>query len=61
MCDFKSLADKSWALGHVLFAMTKSWRIRLSALRSLGLIAFQLITEQGKIGSSKYASILSLK
>ena len=36
MCDFNSQPDKSWRIGHVLFAITKSWQICLSALRSLG-------------------------
>ena len=40
---------------HVLFAITKSWRISPSALRSRGLIAL----EQDKIDNLKHASILS--
>ena len=38
MHDSKSQDDKSWGIGHVLFAITKVCRIS----RSLMLMAFQL-------------------
>ena len=40
----KSQDDKSWGIGVVLFAFTKSWQISQSALRSLILIAFRVKT-----------------
>ena len=39
--------------GLVLFAITKSWQVSQSALRSLTLIAFQLKQEQDKIDNPK--------
>ena len=47
MYDFLSQPDKSWGIGHVLFAITKSCRISQSACRSLRLMAFQDKQEQG--------------
>ena len=47
MYDFLSQPDKSWGIGHVLFAITKSCRISQSACRSLRLMAFQVKQEQG--------------
>ena len=55
----KSQDDKSWGIGHVLFAITKSCRIIQSACRSLRLMAFQLKQEQDKIDNPIHASILS--
>ena len=56
---FRSHDDKSWEVGHVLFAITKPCRISQLACRSLRLMAFQLKQEQGKIDNAKHASILS--
>ena len=44
---FLNQADKSWGIGHNLFAITKSCRISQSACRSLRLMAFQVKQEQG--------------
>ena len=59
MHDSKSQNDKSWAIGHVLFAITMSCRISHSARGSLRLMAFRSKQEQDKIDNPKHASILS--
>ena len=48
MHDSKSQDNKSWGIGHVLFAIKKVCRISHSACRSLRLMAFQLKQEQDK-------------
>ena len=53
MYDTKSQDGTSWRIGLVLFAITKSWRISQSTLRSLGLIAFQLKRDHDKIANHK--------
>ena len=47
MHDFGIMHDKSWGIGLVLFAMTKSCHFSQSTCRSLRLMYFQEKQEQG--------------
>ena len=47
MHDFGIMHDKSWGIGLVLFAMTKSCHFSQSTCRSLRLMSFQEKQEQG--------------
>ena len=62
MGDFKSLADKSWGIGHVLFAMTESWQILLISFEVTGVNCFSVkLQEQDKIDNSKTCQHFVLK
>ena len=61
MYDFLSQPDKSWGIGHVLFAITKSCRISQSACRSLRLMSFQVKQVQGYTLSIHKSSFIVIK